>query len=93
MLSYTWGQLREVSADSLAVGDTFVIPIAGTVCRVAKDGSVSGYAIGHSEMALQVAAVFTIMAQDADSLTGRRHDGVIVTSKRRPGATVLRLER
>jgi hypothetical protein len=93
MQDYTWEQLREVPADSLDIGDTYVIPIAGTVCRVAKDGTVHGYAIGHSEPLLQIDAVFTITARCGNTLTGRRHDGAILTGDIPAGATVLRVKR
>jgi hypothetical protein len=69
---YTWADLTERPAETLAVGDTFVAPGFGDAWFVGTDGSVWG--AGPWAPAAPGGTAWTVLRLDASSITARSHD-------------------
>lgn len=84
-LPYGWEAVRAVPARSLAVGDVFIQPGAGTAYREAPDGRVHG--IGWEPLD---GTAWTVTARKGDTVTVRAADGREITATIPEGARVLR---
>lgn len=66
---YTWKDVRERSADELAVGDTLVNPGAFSAYRTDQEGHVRPVSLAPLD-----GYAWTITARDGNTFTARRHD-------------------
>jgi hypothetical protein len=86
---YTWEDVRDTPARSLAAGDVFVKPGMGIAYHVATDGRVRGAGLAHG-MPLDGTA-WTVIAREGDVTTCRASDGREVTEAIPESAHVLRV--
>lgn len=86
---YTWDDVRDVPATSLAVGDVFVTPGVGTAYTVGPDGRVRGVGLTYA-LPLDGRA-WTVTAREGDATTCRSSDGREVVARIPKGARVLRV--
>jgi hypothetical protein len=83
---YTWKDVRDVRAQSLAIGETFVKPGMGTAFYSGSDGRVRG--AGWQELD---GTAWTVIAREGDVTTCRADDGREATQAIPSTAHVLRV--
>jgi hypothetical protein len=86
---YSWEDVREVPARSLAVGDVFVKPGMGAAYYTSSDGRVRGAGLVHA-MPLDGTA-WTVTAREGGATTCRAEDGREATAAIPEHAHVLRV--
>lgn len=84
---YAWGDVRQRSADELAVGDTWVVPGTGTAYFADKDGRVRGAGIAH-ELPMDGIA-WTVTERDGKRITARSQTGATLSGEFPVGHRVL----
>ncbi len=89
MTAMSWDAVRQVAATELAAGDQVVNPSLGTAYRAAPDGTVTGAGIAWP-MPL-TGRVWTVVANDGATVTGRLDTGAEISQPIPSGATVLRI--
>lgn len=84
----TWDDVREISADELAIGNRWVVPGTGIGYHVHSDGSVSG--AGWTPLD---GVVWSLVEREGCRVVARNVDGEEVPAEVPAGARVLMIRR
>lgn len=84
---YTWGDVRQRSADDLAVGDTWINPGTGAAYFTDKDGRVRGAGIAHETPMRGIA--WTVESREGKRIMARSQTGSTLSGEFPAGHQVL----